>query len=223
MSLSPIHKISVEHNWVKLVSARNDASNGFGTSVRICMDCHSEQKILSLKDLTEQSNGVTLAEAASDALVSMRKYEQNLLANSRFSSIDDLTDHISTFHEKSVDGGDINFRTIKFYLQLEHKRTPKKARRKLLRKLLLLWKQGHVCNRCDNIFPENRLSEDHITPRAKGGQSKLVNLQLLCESCNFHKADTAPGCKDVSPFRYEGETCNHLMTCREVIHLEANQ
>ena len=223
LNLTPIHQIAIEHNWVNLISPRTGASNGFGASIRICMDCRSEEKILSLKDLTEQSKGMTLAEAASVALVSMREYQQNLFANSKYSSIDGFTDHISTFYEKSVSGGDINFRTIKDYMEFERKQTPKKALRKLLRKLLLLWKQGYVCNRCDNIFTTSKLTEDHIVARALGGQSKLINLQLLCESCNFHKADRAPGYKDVSPFKYGGETCNHLITCRELIQLEANQ
>ena len=218
--LVPIHQIAIEHKWDNLVSARTGASNDFGDSIRICLDCHIERRILSLKDLAEQSNGVTLAEAVSDALVFMREYQQNIFANSRYSSVDDFTDHVSTLYEKSVPGGNINFRTIKYYLELEHKRTPKKARNKNLRKLLLLWKQGPVCNRCDNIFTISELTEDHIVPRASGGQSKLNNLQLLCKTCNSLKANDNPGQNDVSPFRYDGKSCTHTITCLDLKQLE---
>ena len=223
MNLAPIHQIEVEHNWVNSASARTDVSYGSGVSIRTCLDCHTEQKILSLKELTEQSEGLTLAEAASNALVAMREYEENLFVNSRHSCIDGFTDHISTFYEKSVSGGDINFRTIEYYLELEHKPTPKKQRHKLLRKLLLTWKQGPVCNRCDNIFTEYELTEDHIVPRKLRGESKLANLQLLCDPCNKQKGDKEPGPNDVSPFRYGGESCIHSITCRELTQLRVKQ
>jgi hypothetical protein len=45
------------------------------------------------------------------------------------------------------------------------------------------------CSICKKDMPLKDLTIDHIIPKAKGGSSQLVNLQLACEPCNVLKAD----------------------------------
>ena len=231
MSDNATHRIDVEHNWSDSESTTSRTSRGpfTYTYTQTCKDCYVHREVLDL-DRSVQSPGESdtteclkeLQRAFGRIMETISEYEQMVFANSNYSNSVNFVEHLESFYEKSVKGDDINFRTIKYYLELEHEGTPKKARNKSLRKLLLLWKQGPVCNRCDNIFTTSELTEDHIVPRASGGQSKLPNLQLLCKTCNSNKADKYPSPDDVSPFEYEGESCNHLITCRELIRLEVN-
>lgn len=49
---------------------------------------------------------------------------------------------------------------------------------------------GHRCMRCGHTgSAENRLSVDHIRPRARAMESETLfaNLQVLCEACNTWK------------------------------------
>ncbi len=49
----------------------------------------------------------------------------------------------------------------------------------------LLKKQNGKCNWCKLPFSEgDRIEEDHITPRAAGGNNSLTNRQLLHKHCH---------------------------------------
>ena len=48
--------------------------------------------------------------------------------------------------------------------------------------------QGGVCFGCFSVVPKDKMTFDHIPPRVYGGKVKC-NLQLLCSSCNSHRAD----------------------------------
>lgn len=48
--------------------------------------------------------------------------------------------------------------------------------------------EGH-CAGCASHFEARHLEVDHIISRAKGGTDHIVNLQLLCGSCNRIKGD----------------------------------
>jgi len=53
----------------------------------------------------------------------------------------------------------------------------------------LYGKQGGNCKGCGEHFKPQNLTFDHITPRSRGGQDYLDNLQLLCGHCNSVKGD----------------------------------
>ena len=85
------------------------------------------------------------------------------------------------------------------------------------RKVLLEIKQGLVCDICDQVADSiDDLEEEHILPRALGGQSKLKNLRLACRTCNQNKGDQPPTDSDLSPFAYQGEPCEHRVSCAEL-------
>ena len=46
------------------------------------------------------------------------------------------------------------------------------------------------CAGCGHPLPYHILTNDHITPRARGGTEEIGNLQLLCGSCNPKKGDS---------------------------------
>ncbi|MEM9955142.1 MAG: HNH endonuclease signature motif containing protein [Chloroflexota bacterium] len=55
---------------------------------------------------------------------------------------------------------------------------------------------GEVCVNCGISPPEdNKLALDHIISIAKGGQSELSNLQLLCKTCNSLKGKLCIDCR----------------------------
>ena len=52
---------------------------------------------------------------------------------------------------------------------------------------LLARRQGGKCNGCRTKPPKQNMQVDHIIPRAKGGETRLDNLQMLCNRCNKRK------------------------------------
>ncbi len=53
--------------------------------------------------------------------------------------------------------------------------------------------------RCANCGVEGDLVLDHILPIAKGGRSRLENLQLLCAECNRLKGKLMIDCRGFKP------------------------
>ena len=49
--------------------------------------------------------------------------------------------------------------------------------------------QKKRCAGCEYELPLHVLTIDHITPRSKGGQDAVGNLQLMCHTCNAIKGD----------------------------------
>ena len=56
-------------------------------------------------------------------------------------------------------------------------------------KELLYASQNRRCAGCGYELPLHVLTVDHITPRAQGGPDSIVNLQLMCHTCNAIKGD----------------------------------
>ncbi|MBD1864551.1 MULTISPECIES: HNH endonuclease [Trichocoleus] len=52
------------------------------------------------------------------------------------------------------------------------------------RKRSLFTRYGCHCYHCDNCFPIQQLTLDHLTPRSRGGSNALSNLRLACSSYN---------------------------------------
>jgi 5-methylcytosine-specific restriction endonuclease McrA len=50
----------------------------------------------------------------------------------------------------------------------------------------LLRRDGYRCVQCS---VESNLTIDHIKPWSKGGTNRMENLQILCDTCNWLKAD----------------------------------
>ena len=59
--------------------------------------------------------------------------------------------------------------------------------------LKLLWTVPLRCAKCGKEPPEVKLHIDHIFPASKGGKTKRVNLQFLCQKCNLKKSDKVEG------------------------------
>ncbi len=137
----------------------------------------------------------------SSFLDGMRK---DILYHTGFRTLEDII----SFMEKKTQSN-----TIPYELPYRLMKTVKINRRKDKRiiKLILGYKQGEVCNRCNNIFPLNKLTMDHIIPDRS--ISQLTNLQLLCGPCNEEKGQNKPGKQDISPFKYDGKSCIHRITC----------
>ena len=53
----------------------------------------------------------------------------------------------------------------------------------------VLQRDKFTCQHCGRKAPEVVLHVDHILPESKGGQTKLENLQVLCEECNIGKGN----------------------------------
>ena len=49
--------------------------------------------------------------------------------------------------------------------------------------------EKYQCQHCEQLFFENELEVDHITPWSKGGRTELSNAQLLCRVCNAKKSN----------------------------------
>ena len=56
-------------------------------------------------------------------------------------------------------------------------------------KELLYANQQGRCAGCRYELPLHVLTVDHITPRSRGGQDSVANLQLMCHTCNAIKGD----------------------------------
>lgn len=81
---------------------------------------------------------------------------------------------------------------------------PPQVKRKIryrLRKNYSVWYDalseiyGEHCANCGVSIETHKLVLDHVISVAKGGQSELANLQLLCEPCNLVKGKLCIDCR----------------------------
>ncbi len=49
-----------------------------------------------------------------------------------------------------------------------------------------------TCQYCEQPFPAQELTFDHIVPRSKGGRTTWDNVVTACQSCNLLKGDRLP-------------------------------
>jgi len=60
-----------------------------------------------------------------------------------------------------------------------------------------IWQRDNgQCTNCGSVYA---VEEDHLWPKAKGGQYSLENLRLLCRSCNQRAAVKHYGVKKMAP------------------------
>lgn len=56
----------------------------------------------------------------------------------------------------------------------------------------LFARDGNRCQYCNNVFPMNQLSFDHVIPRSRGGGTTWENVVCCCLKCNTRKGDRTP-------------------------------
>ncbi len=215
MSRKPVHDIQIIHSWIQV--ERIESVDGSATIIRNCPDCGEEGRIFDLsklsgpslsdmpheKRIAEKGKIGGLGKAAIKMLDGMTR---ELLDDTDYCDIADLLNEIEQRYQGQIQAGYIPYRELGSWIDTRTK--------KFQRKGLLAYKQGLVCNKCDSIvFSLDQLTEDHIIPRASGGQSILLNLQLLCRGCNQAKDNKSPNEEDVPPFLYQGPPCIHRITC----------
>lgn len=75
-------------------------------------------------------------------------------------------------------------------LDLKSRKTPRNVNWRLRAQVLM--RDSAKCRLC-GVTPADgaKLHVDHIHPWSKGGETKIDNLQILCEVCNIGKGDIA--------------------------------
>jgi 5-methylcytosine-specific restriction endonuclease McrA len=48
-------------------------------------------------------------------------------------------------------------------------------------------RDAHTCQYCQKIFPEKRLTVDHVVPMSRGGRHEWTNVVTACSRCNNRK------------------------------------
>lgn len=63
----------------------------------------------------------------------------------------------------------------------------RKQRNRASRRKFVLERDNYTCQGCGRVFPEEKLTLDHILPQSLGGRATRENLQAMCEPCNQRK------------------------------------
>ena len=211
-----MHDVIVDHDW------READRVDFGTSSEVaimrCADCATEKHVLHVKASDKSHDNPESRDEQIASLKRMGKQFEQLgetidsqfresLSTTRYATKENLRYDFTKRHIGVIKFEDMPFGWLKSWAAPNH--------RKRQLKILLGYKQGLVCNRCDRLmFSLDELTVDHIEGDRNRGQ--LTDLQLLCKNCNGAKGDGPPGELDVSPFKFEGETCVHRITCAEL-------
>ena len=220
--MTPKHIIILEHIWgiPRLYPQMGSSTH----SVRTCDRCGSTQRILQLNkphdqrsieelaesmDPDDRKSVVASAEAIANNLRPIVDYllskEEELCEGTAYKNLLDFAEQLKRRHQGAVKVNDLTFGIAKYIIDKNNGKTG----RKYSRKVLLAFKQGLVCDICDQVVDSlDDLTEDHILPRALGGESTLMNLRLTCWSCNDNKGDKPPTGSDISPFAYKGNRVN---------------
>ena len=183
MNGNSMHEVQFIHRWSEIDRTETDGESF--TTVKQCTYCGQNQTILhltsdrgpslvdfpraeaaaSIRHIGEQSKRIT--EALDDLF-------SDLLNGTTYHTIDDLVTHIERRFPGKVDGNELSFQQLQSWINTS---------KQFQAKILLAYKQGLVCNRCDRLmYSIDQLTVDHITPDRS--RSHLTNLQLLCKRCN---------------------------------------
>lgn len=220
--MQPIHVIDIEHRWQEVDRVELD-SGAFQTTEK-CLDCGEERNGFGLAirkrpRSIEWPNSEMMArigetiEKFKREIETFREMYRQLVVDTKYCDIDDLAVEIDKRYGRLLNAKELPFYQLDNWVHINNNK-------KIQRQVMLAYKQGLVCNRCDSIFPSlDELEIDHIRPKKKGGKEELTNLQLLCRACNRDKGDNDPTKRDISPFNFHGEPCVHRITCVELNHL----
>lgn len=210
-----MHKIEITHRFFEI--SRTERNPDIVNSTDCCLDCGQKRQSLHLRSRGDTApNNVLIRDATLPDLehisalwrqfsVQTRKMFDLLPEGTKFKSTEAILADIEKRYNGIVSSQDVPFGEL-----LDWTRATTK---KFQAKILLAYRQGLVCNRCDSVCRFDELEIDHVIPDRSFGQ--LTNLQLLCISCHSSKQDRPPSEKDVSPFKHEGEVCQHHLTCGE--------
>ena len=213
--LSPMHKIEIDHTWIEV--DRTWTETGSATTVERCDRCGVERQVLVLGQ--KSGSGLedsSIAEAAASLRHSVKRWQEiarsiremfeELAHDKGLDSIDDVIKEIERRSQGAIDGANLPYRQLQLWLS--------QARSYKVRRLLEFF-QGPVCNRCDRIFgPTVQPTVDHIDGNTTNAHPS--NLQLLCGDCNVAKGSNPPDDRDISPFTFDGTSCEHRLTCVEL-------
>ena len=212
----PMHEIEVTHRFIEI--SRAEENNVSFESVEKCQDCGGQSKTLHLT-ATDEAN---LEDSVSIESISTKfeqinkqlkkiweRFEAELSSGTKYNTLEELVNTIDKRYDGAIWASELSYR------QLD--RWSKTATRRFQSKVLLWYKQGPVCNRCDFIYEFDDLDVDHVCLVRSRGQ--LTNLQLLRRRCHDRKGKSPPCEKDISPFKYEGKPCMHRLTCKEIAQL----
>ena len=212
-STIPIHDVQIIHDWVD--THRTLTRDGSATSFGECQHCGATRRVFHLKPRPDPTlNDLPRPEAVAvlrDLMDTISKGSEaiqesfnDLFRETGYGNMDDLEVDFAKRSQGIVRAGEFSLHLLEDWATAPKHIEPR---------ILLAYKQGPVCNRCDRLYPMDQLEVDHINPDRTRAQ--LTNLQLLCGGCHGRKGNNAPGDRDVSPFSYEGESCVHRVTCTE--------
>jgi len=88
-------------------------------------------------------------------------------------------------------------RSVNFEIQvpriirlLSYDRVPRNTVKFNRRNIFL--RDGHCCQYCEQRFPRQELSLDHVMPRSRGGEDSWENIVCACLTCNVNKGGRTP-------------------------------
>ena len=221
MSVTPTHKIIIVHGWKEI--DRNCSETGSATVVEKCQHCGTERRGLIL-DLTLRpgSEDTTLTESSfsqpnffsmwEEAASSIKEMFEQLVQDTSYDTVEDVIDEIEKLGQRAIDGSKLPYWQLQRWIA-----RPRSYKVQSLLEVL----QGPVCNRCDEIFSNTvEPTVDHINGDRSNAHPS--NLQLLCKICNGEKGKNPQNECDKSPFTYEGDSCEHKLTCIELEALQSH-
>ncbi len=221
MYRGPVHEIEILHKWGS--PEPQDVHGSRLVTLQTCEDCEAEQQTLHIDSTESRDSGgedqskLWRIDGSIDFVKDIEDAMAAPFVGTKYNNLEDFATKIRQQYECAIKENDITLGLTERVISASP------GSRKFLRKILLTHRQGLVCNRCDSIvYSIDDLTEDHILPQARGGQSKLINLQLLCLKCNEEKGSSEPDHRDQSPYAHEGPSCKHTITCREVAALRAS-
>lgn len=56
----------------------------------------------------------------------------------------------------------------------------------------LFRRDRHLCAYCGHVFPDSKLTRDHVIPRSRGGKDVWMNVVTCCAMCNQKKDARTP-------------------------------
>jgi 5-methylcytosine-specific restriction endonuclease McrA len=65
----------------------------------------------------------------------------------------------------------------------------------------ILWRDNNRCQYCKKVFPVEKLTLDHVTPKSRGGKNTWKNLVAACKKCNQKKANRTPSESGMRPMK----------------------
>lgn len=92
--------------------------------------------------------------------------------------------HVVSEYERLVHSPSLEFR-LPSVISLKEYVAP--ARRPAFTRFNVFLRDGFRCQYCGGAFPTERLTFDHVVPRARGGRTEWANVVTACEPCNLRK------------------------------------